>query len=97
MTPALREKILSIIGDLGSGYGNADEATDAILDAVRHDESTKLIKSVVDWFEYMKKDHHEKLIEGQTLHSAAENWDSLEQPPLDIEPLIDYLRAIEGK
>lgn len=46
------------------------------------------------WFESMKMDQHEKLVIGQTLESASENWDNLIQPPLEMEPIKKILAKV---
>lgn len=59
-------------------------------------EAEKVLASVDDWFEHMKKDHHEKLIEGQTLESASENWDKLLNEPLDMAPIKALLSSLRS-
>jgi hypothetical protein len=53
------------------------------------------LRRVDDWFEGMKKDQHEKLVEGQTFESACENWKDLKQDSLDMEPIKDALQAFQ--
>lgn len=54
------------------------------------------LRTVDAWFERMKKDQHEKLVEGQTLETASENWDKLLQEPLEMEPIKKQLAAYDA-
>lgn len=54
-------------------------------------ELLEAMQSVINWFDRMKKDHHEKLLHNQTLESAAENWNNLLQEPLEIQPFKDLI------
>lgn len=55
-------------------------------------------KAVVAQFEAISRRQHELLVLGQTLESAAANWDeaTLGQS-LDFQPLIDAIVRIEAK
>lgn len=54
-------------------------------------------KTVIAWFEALSLDQHEKLVLGQTLESASENWYSLVTPPLDLEPMMVAVKKAEGR
>lgn len=65
---------------------------DTYADHVRViEELTKCVQSVVDWVNVIENDQYEKLVHNQTLESAAENWNNLEHPALDIAPLKNAL------
>lgn len=55
------------------------------------------LEAVDKWFEFIEKDQHEKLVLGQTLESASENWEKLEVPTLDMKPIKALLRECKGE
>jgi hypothetical protein len=54
-------------------------------------ELVEALSTVDGWFEGLKADQYEKLIKGQTLASATENWSMLRNDPLEIQPIKDVL------
>jgi hypothetical protein len=61
-------------------------------------ELLEACRNVALQFEAIKKRQHELLVEGQTLESAAANWDeaTLGQS-IDFEPLIAAIAKAEGR
>jgi hypothetical protein len=82
----------TIVVDCGENWGDPKPLAELIIKACNaydSDQQTikgllETLKSIQDWFNRMKSDHHEKLVNGQTFESACENWDKLLQEPFDM-------------
>lgn len=68
-------------------YEQKEKANASLLQT--NAELVGALEGVVSWFEKMKKDHDAKL--GKSFAEACENWDTLLQEPLNMEPLIKAL------
>ncbi len=54
-------------------------------------ELSKELTALKTWQQNLAKDHHEKLVHNQTLESASENWDRLDQTSFDFKRLFELL------
>lgn len=79
------------------GVSICDHYGDRILELEQENKKMReALKYVDNWFERMKKDQHEKLVENQTFESACENWFKLLQEPLDMEIIKEALKTGGG-
>lgn len=51
-------------------------------------------KTLCDQFEEIRRDQHEKLVQGQTFESASKNWSNLKQAPLEFSDLMLALSCL---
>jgi hypothetical protein len=62
----------------------------------RWQQLLKAAEDVVAQFQAMSQRQHELLVEGQTLESAAENWDEATLGQfIDLHPLMDAVAALK--
>lgn len=59
------------------------------------DELISVCKDWVAWFDYCAGFQKESLIVGQTLESASENWNNMDNP--DPSPSIENMRTVLAK
>ncbi|MCC7186772.1 MAG: hypothetical protein IT185_11050 [Acidobacteria bacterium] len=56
------------------------------------------VRSVLDWFDSLSREQHERTVLDQTLESASRNWDlPSEITPLDMAPLQVAIAKAEGR
>jgi hypothetical protein len=58
----------------------------------RNERLEQACKEWVQWFDYIQAHQHENLVNGQTLESASDNWNSMVTPSPSIEKMKEALK-----
>ena len=81
----LAGKIINAKGDAERDIAH-DEGADQV--AAAYLEAVIALSEIVDWFDDLQRIQRAGLIEGQTLESAAQNWDAVTTPKA-----LDFTKA----
>lgn len=83
---------------VGSGVREREEAEANAHLIAAAPELLAAVRSVVEWFDSLDKEQYERTVLGQTLETAAANWElPSEVPSLDMAPLQAALAKAEGR
>lgn len=80
-------------------WGPGKDEQGSVVFCPLHDAAEEMLRELnrIDaWFEDLKQDHHEKLVQVQTFKDACANWDNLDQRMFDMSPLKNIIAKASG-